>query len=224
MRTLIDLVETARLDEGHGVDPRSVILRMCVAVFTGRTWDRRPHIKHLENDDAFFMWRDFLRGDLPDAVRDLDFAEARETPEFTKLILKWAQARYHNVEQKLADLPRGGHGVKISRIMRVPLEKFEQARRDGHADLGVHWTFAPDDWDFYVVWGQDNPGVDVIIEAEAPDSSIDWFNTYLSNMDYESGDTEDELRVLPDAPIHVHRAYVADTEADIDIRGIRFTA
>lgn len=225
MRHFINLVESLheqRLFEGHGVDPRNIILKTCVSVFTGKYWDRRPHTRDMHNDHAWDMFDDYNE-DMPEEIQDMDPDEAIATSAFKRWVLRWAQARYRNVESKLSSLPRGPHGVKVSRMMRVPLSKFADAQRSGATDLGVHWTFAPDQWDMNAVWAKTDEGDDVVIDAEVAEEHIDWFNTYMANMDYYSGDEEHEIRIKPGAPVHVLR--VRDSRGnDVDIAGIRFTA
>lgn len=216
------LVEHRTLLEGHGVDPRNVILRTCVSMFSGKYWDRRPHAKDYGNENAFHFYNDHM-DELPEEMQDVDDEdEILETPEFKWLVLRWAKARYRNVEQKLSELPMGSRGVKVARMLKVDLTKFDTARQTGHTDLGVHWTYDPDTWHMHSVWGFNN-GVDITVYAEIPLNSIDWFNTYMANMDYLSGDEEYELRVHPGEEVFVSRIEDEDGN-ELDISGIRFTA
>lgn len=222
MRQFIDLIEQQLLLEGHGVDPRNIVLRTCVSIFAGKYWDRRPHTQNYGDETAWQMFGDY-RDTMPETIRDMDADDAIATPEFKREVLKWAQARYRNVENKLASLPYGAHGVKVSRMMRVPLSKFAEAKRSGTTALGVHWTFTPDEWEMHSVWGGRNAGVDIVIHAEVSEEHIDWFNTYMANMDYYSGDQENEIRIKPGAPLHVLQV-LDESGNEIDVAGIRFTA
>lgn len=220
MRDLINLVESKQvLREGHGVDPRNVVLRTCVAIFTGMYWDRRPECRDMGCDDAENIFHEF-GNELPAEIRDLPEDEAILTPEFKRLVIKWANARYKNVEKKLNAAPRGKHGLIVTRAIMVPLRKFSNATETGATDLGVHWTITPDL--ARAIWSKGD-GVEVIISGEVQDSHVDWFNTYMANMDFYSGDEEDEIRIKPGSPVHV-TSIQTDTGDFIDIDGIRFTA
>jgi len=61
-------------------------------------------------------------------------------------------------------------------------------------NIGVYWTIGRGTLEAF--WG---PGLgnDFTLRAEVQETDIDWRHTLFSNMDYDHGEDEDEIRLFP---------------------------
>lgn len=224
------------------VNRQKIVHRMVLYMVKNRPWCVKTRKLGKWSDDAY-NWVDDYLGDpnypngfakwLPDNyprppedVKQLWLARDEsiiDTPWFRQVMILWANERYDEVIQKLKHL--AGRPILAHRFIRTTLEKFSQAKISGHTDLGIHWTWSIGDWDGAgAVWG--DGGTEFLIEAVIPEQSIDWTLTIMANMDYYSGDRENELRLIPGGEVFVRSITDADSEKPIpiDLTGVRFTA
>lgn len=122
-------------------------------------------------------------------------------PKYGQEFENWLVERYAEVKQKLAPM-FARRDISAHRFIKVDRDWFHRPR----TDLGVYWTYDAKAWDAeigaYPIWG--NQGTDdLIVQASVPHNSVDWIRTIRAHMDYDSGDREYELRLIPKARVNV---------------------
>lgn len=73
--------------------------------------------------------------------------------------------------------------------------------------LGIYWTYDPDSYSGQGFWApmRKRGLVSVRLEALVPQTSVDWRQTYIQNMDWFHGMSEAELRLIPGSPLKLVR-------------------
>ena len=209
------------------VDRERVIATMLHALNAGRHWDTMT--KHRLGDDNIYDMLETFRDELPSEVQGLAPDDVIKTPEFQKLLRGWCEGRFDEVRQKLARIPSVGGRYKVHRIIKVRRDWFKDVRRQGGTSLGIYWTYDLAGWDaeigVYPVWAKKNlRGPELLIEATVAPRSVDWFHTFLANMDWYSGDREFEMTIKAGAPVTVLSIVEEGASQPLDTRGLRFVA
>lgn len=220
MRHWINLIEHA----GYGESQREKIISHMITHLTqGMYWDTTaidPKTGQPMNDDSASdmasTWHEF--GAFPDLgehnPHDPNF---HDTGIFQKKLVAWANERYDEVDAKLKAIPLVDGYFSISRIIRVK----DWVPQDG---LGIYWTFDFQGADMAESpWARDAEGHNIWMHGYVRPHDVDWFNTYLANMDWMSGDVEHELRVNRGATIWLASYEYADEGHQIQM-GIEFKA
>lgn len=211
------------------VNRQKIVHRMVLYMVKNRPWCVKTRKLGKWSDDAYNWVGDYL-GDPnyhefakwlpknyprpPENVKQMWLDRDEDiinTPWFRQVMVLWANERYDEVIQKLRHL--ANRPILAHRFIRTTMEKFTQAKEVGQTDLGAG-----------AVWG--DGGTEFLIEAVIPEQSIDWTLTIMANMDYYSGDRENELRLIPGSEVFVRSITDADSEKPIpiDLTMVRFTA
>jgi hypothetical protein len=187
-------------------DRARIIQHMIDSVSTGTYWDvdaKMPDGSPMDGWD-----------DGEDMASTWEWGEDKEEghynpegPHFADRLTRWAHARYDEVLEKLVMNISIENGlICISRIMRLP----DWNGFDPNRGVGIYWTFDRENAEIDgAPWGKHTDDTqDMWVHGLVHPSHVDWYNTFLANMDWMSGDREHELRLKKGSPIHVK--YVSD--------------
>jgi hypothetical protein len=170
-------------------------------------WDTAARTKTgdpMNADDIYDMARDW--------GYDIKDPDVTNSPEFQKRLHQWGEARYGEVEQKLAAIPLINGKFAISRLINV---KGKWSPSDG---LGIYWTFDYEGTDIdESPWGYQEDGRNIWMHALVDPKDVDWFSTYLANMDWMHGDREQELRLKKGVPVTLVRFEDSLTDKTMDV-------
>lgn len=232
------------LTEGvEAVNVSALAKRMAGHVLANRYWDRPAARKRkIDGSDALYdmvgnwrgqndqYWPEGF-GPIPADIAHLPDEDFVETPFFAQVVQKWARTRAQEVVAKLSAIPRVDGGYRVHRIIAVRKDWIEKVQRNRGTNLGLYWTYDIQGWaggaGAYAVWSKlpEDEAVSLEIEAVAPEASVDWPTTVLANMDWLSGDSEHELRLLKGAPIQVVQICLHEDDAQcFDVSGMSFCA
>lgn len=122
----------------------------------------------------------------------------RDDPAFKDRAEEWVTARYHEVISKLNNIEMRAGRYILHRTIKVP----ENWPMGNVVSLGEYWSFDP--IDPYAMWASpDLIGRDVEIIAEVSPDAVNWELSILANMDWYSGDAENELRLIKGRQVKV---------------------
>lgn len=207
MRYFIDLVESV-----GSVDAESIKHHIFDTLLAGQ------HYEHAWNG------REWIKGsDSPDLMADEWGIEVTD-PEFKTRLWEWVNARYDEVIEKLNDITMRDGGYHVHRCLKVRTDWFASLVKGSPVKLGEYWTFSARDWDINSCWSDpDMDGYDIVVEAVAPPSGVNWTSTIMANMDWYSGDYENELRLIADTRLNVLGICKLDEADDcFNIAGMTF--
>jgi hypothetical protein len=134
-----------------------------------------------------------------------------------RLLTDHIRQQFNKAQQRLSrDLSYGARTgyYSVERYLQVPNTQRWLAKltKNGGGPLGIYWTYdsrgwkkAAGDhggWEPQAVWAK-GKGPTVVIEAEAPASSVDWEATLVAHMNWYSGYLEHELTLRAGAPVAV---------------------
>ena len=138
-------------------------------------------------------------------LKDLDYNDVVKHPQYPEALLKVSMDHFRMARNKFAtELKTTPEGVEAYRMIRVDRDESKQILKGG--SLGTYWTFneyaSEDDRNF---WSGGKESYDsrvrLFMTAVIPQTSIDWIQSYVQNMDWFVGMSESELRVFPGSPI-----------------------
>lgn len=174
----------------------AIIAHMVNSVESGVYWDENGKTtdgKPMHNDDAYDMSATW---GYDDGLETEEYDVASN--EFKERLNKWAQERYDEVIEKLDAVPLEDGRYNIRRKIKV-LRGWEPSN-----GLGIYWSFDIAEVD--APWAskdmQQN-GIEVELHGLVAPQYVDWYYTILSNMDWFSGDREQEIRVIRGSPIEL---------------------
>lgn len=197
MRQWMNLAETVL----PPVNKEAIIAHMIDSVHSGSYWDheaKNPQGDPMYNDDASMM-----AGDWSD---DYDNPMDIESDEFRARVMEWAEARYEEIVQRLANIPLHDGCYDVHRKILV-LPHWTPA--DG---LGIYWTYDLDSADFDTPWADysKEDHVCLLMHGRVNPQHVDWTKTVMANMDWYSGEQEYEMRLLRGSPVMLLDIEVSD--------------
>lgn len=135
----------------------------------------------------------------------------RYDPEFKKRAEEWVSARYREVVAKLNNIEMHSGRYILHRTIKVPANW----PTGNIVSLGEYWSFDP--IDLYAMWASpDLIGHEVEIIAEVSPDAVNWELSILANMDWYSGDSENELRLVKGKEVKVISIQADDDEIPFD--------
>lgn len=223
MRKLIDLIQEAVGPHSEKEIIDAIAYRML----------RGEHFEPTPLPDGSYSWDSnspyMLAGDL-ESDGALDSSDI-DTDQFRDRLGSWLPERYRYVVEKLNGIAKQRGKYLVHRVIRVPADWREQ---EDPIRLGIYWTYDLEEWDAsigaYPVWGHNAEGIDIIIEALVTPDQINWVDTIKANMDYHSGDMENELRLIAGQPVLVRSIKlivdgdIYDGKSYMDVTGRSFVA
>lgn len=192
MRKWITIVERVTPQ----VNKDAIIAQMINSVANGLYWDENGKTpdgqQMMSTDDSYDMAATWGHDD--GLGTDYDTA----SDAFKERLTRWAHERYDEVIEKLDAVPLEDGRYSIRRKIKV-LPGWKPS--DG---LGIYWSFDIAEVD--PPWASEDMqqnGIDVELHGLVAPQYVDWYYTILANMDWFSGDREQEIRVVRGAPIEL---------------------
>jgi hypothetical protein len=172
-------------------DRNKIIRKMVTTLLSNQYWDDNTGGREMGSD---------LESMIDAWNSDEGTSHEADSPLIKRKVTAWAKERYDWAIEKLSQVPLEDGLYSVKRTIQVP-QTWQPA--DG---LGVYWSFDIDYDGVDSPWATDemrNTGRQVLLHGMVRPDHVDWTNTILANMDWYSGDREQEIRVLKGSPVHL---------------------
>lgn len=217
MRELITIVERAGY---YNAEREKIIQHMIDALNDNVYWDRDArNPDDPDNDEPMWdnnahdmarTWDEFGWNEDKFGRHNPDLTDHSKCEVFQNKLRHWANLRFDEVTKKIDEIPLENGRFAVSRVINVG----DWQPKDG---LGIYWTFDYEGADIDdAPWGERN-GRPIWLHGHVSPHDVDWYNTYLANMDWHSGDAENELRINKGAYVMLDRFEDKETGASKEV-------
>ncbi len=136
-----------------------------------------------------------------DLNEEEDIQEIADTDDFKNWFKYELEYRFENLKDQFEELTDNEGFINLYRAMTVPSDYLDKLKNNRVKRIGEYWAFKPDKAEAH--WGEAGIKDEIIIESKIKEEYVDWENTFRLNLEHESFNDEEEIRLYKNTPLKI---------------------
>ena len=134
---------------------------------------------------------------IPEELKFVPDYEWHEHPFYQEKIFEHLQKEYGHICNQI----QKSEFLTIYRKMNVDQKFIDNLSKNHPIEIGVYYS--EDQYQDVDYWKKDEKEFDIRLKCEVKRKFVNWIDTFRMRMDYMTGGSEEEIRLVEFSPVHV---------------------